>query len=143
MTKAFSLQDSSVRLNATGASIPYAQIESIEIFEGIKVSKKKFMLVYWIIWCGVVTALVGGSFIDFDNLDSTTMTSSALILGLGLLAQNPIYNMFPSGTFLRIWYQSKNIDLEISELTEDDRIHTLIRQLKAAVGDKKIKIVKR
>lgn len=100
------------------------------------------MIVYWVIWCGVVAALWAGSFIDLHKLDSSTMTSTALIVGLGLLAQNPVYNMFPSGTFLRVWHQDKNIDLEISELTEDDRIHALIGQLKSVVGEKKIKIRK-
>lgn len=142
MTKDFSLQETSMRINANGVLIPYEQIESIEIFEGIRISKKKFMIVYWLIWCGVIAALLGGNFIDLHRLDSSTLTSTALIVGLGLLAQNPVYNMFPSGTFLRVWHQDKNLDLEISELTEDDRIHTLIQQLKLLVGEKKIKIRK-
>jgi hypothetical protein len=143
MTKDFSLDKDVIRLNKLGSAIPYSRIDSVEIFEGIKVSKKKFMIVFWFIWLGGTATLLafqGG--ISFGNYSASTITSLALMGGLGLLAANPIYNMFPQGTFLRLWYSEKFVDLDISELTTDDRIHALIHQLKNTLGVGKIKIKK-
>src|SRR5688572_20313070 len=121
MTKDFSMDESAIRLIKPGSTIPYDQIDSVEIFEGIKVSKMKFMIVFWTLWLGVIVALLkiqGGKV--FGGFGVSEITSWALLAGLGFLAANPIYNMFPHGTFLRIWYNARFIDLDITALTADD-----------------------
>jgi hypothetical protein len=142
MTRDFSLDPNGLHLIRDGSTISYARITSVEIFEGIRISKRKFTIAFWVIWLGVLFLILRSQgkigFEKFEIADMTTL----LLAGLGLLAINPIYNMFPSGTFLRIWYEEKFIDLEISELTKDDRIHTLIGKLKAVLGKEKIKIKK-